>query len=266
MIEIRKLAKAFGGREVVTDLDLTVPPGRLFAFLGPNGAGKTTTMKILVGLLRPTRGEVKVFGEPMRPSAVHLTRRIGYVPDQPYLYDKLTGMEFLHFVARMYGMERGAYESGIARLCEQFELGPFLHELCESYSHGMKQRVVLASAFLHGPDILIVDEPMVGLDPKSAHLLKRLLREMTAAGGIVLMSTHTRGSPSQRIGNLARGRRGRGQGPCANRSDTRAHGPDPSSSSALRTLSVVTHACQGDRQENTYPCSGGAIAEIPLPG
>jgi ABC-2 type transport system ATP-binding protein len=181
----------------------------LFAFLGPNGAGKTTTIKMLVGLLRPSSGQVRICGLDRNASPRETSRLLGYVPDEPYLYEKLTGREFLQFVAEMYGLDRAQVAGRIARETERFELADFLDELAESYSHGMKQRIVFAAALVHDPQVLVVDEPMVGLDPRSARLTKDLLRASADAGVTVFMSTHTLDVVEEladRIGIINRGR------------------------------------------------------------
>ena len=188
MIELRGVTKTFGAKKAVDHLDLSVRAGELFAFLGPNGAGKTTTIKMVCGLLRPTSGVVQVGGFPAAsPEARQL---IAYVPDQPYLYEKLTGREFLRFVVEMYGLEPKAATRRIAELVEIFEMGEYIDDLSENYSHGMKQRVVFASALVHDPKVLIVDEPLVGLDPRSARIVKDLFVAQARSGVAVLMSTH----------------------------------------------------------------------------
>jgi ABC-2 type transport system ATP-binding protein len=188
MIELRGVTKLFGTRKAVDHLDLSVRAGELFAFLGPNGAGKTTTIKMVCGLLRPTSGVVKVGGFPAAsPEARQL---IAYVPDQPYLYEKLTGREFLRFVVEMYGLEKRSATRRINELIETFEMGDYVDELSENYSHGMKQRVVFAAALVHDPKVLIVDEPLVGLDPRSARIVKDLFVAQARSGVAVLMSTH----------------------------------------------------------------------------
>ncbi len=191
MIRFENVVRRFGSKTAVAGLNLEIPAGELFAFLGPNGAGKTTTIKMLVGLLHPSAGKVRVAGHDSVSHPRDATRFIGYVPDQPFLYDKLSGREFLEFVAEMRGLDRAQTASAIARQSEQFELGGFLEDLTETYSHGMKQRTVFASALLHDPPVLVVDEPMVGLDPKSMRLVKDLLRDKATAGAAVFMSTHT---------------------------------------------------------------------------
>ncbi len=188
MIELRGVTKAFGPKLAVDRLDLDVRAGELFAFLGPNGAGKTTTIKMICGLLRPTAGRVFVGGRPA--TSAEARRLIAYVPDQPYLYEKLTGREFLRFVAEMYGIEPTRAARRMSELIERFEIGSYVDELCESYSQGMKQRVVFAAALVHEPRVLVVDEPLVGLDPRSARIVKDMFLEQARAGAAVLMSTH----------------------------------------------------------------------------
>ena len=208
MIQYENVTRNYGRKVAVKALDFTVRPGELLAFLGPNGAGKTTTIKMTVGLLRPGTGTVRVCGLDVIRDQREAASRMGYVPDQPYLYDKLTGREILRFIADMRGMEPSLAEERIAQQIEIFSLDEFIDDLTERYSHGMKQRVVFASALLHAPDVLIVDEPMVGLDPKSMRLVKDLLREQADRGTTVFMSTHTLGVVEEiadRIGILDRG-------------------------------------------------------------
>jgi len=188
MIELRGVCKSYGSKRAVDHLDLTVRPGELYAFLGPNGAGKTTTIKMICGLLAPSHGEVLVGGFPAASQDAH--RLLGYVPDQPYLYDKLTGREFLKFVVEMYGIGRTAGLDRIDELIDTFEMSDFIDELCENYSQGMKQRVVFASALVHDPRVLVVDEPLVGLDPRSARIVKNLFVSQARGGAAVLMSIH----------------------------------------------------------------------------
>ena len=188
MIEVRGVTKRFGSRCAVDGLDLEVRPGELFAFLGPNGAGKTTTIKMICGLLSPSSGTVRVGG--FEASSQQARQLLGYVPDQPYLYDKLTGREFLKFVVEMYGLERQYAAQRILELIDTFEMGDYIDELCENYSQGMKQRVVFASALVHDPRVLVVDEPLVGLDPRSARIVKNLFVSQARSGCAVLMSTH----------------------------------------------------------------------------
>ena len=208
MIELHGLVKRFGDVAAVDGLDLEVPAGELFVFLGPNGAGKTTTIKMIVGLLRPTEGRVSICGHDVQQESIAAKSLLSYVPDQPFLYEKLTGREFLHFVAAMYGMDDQAAGESIARWGEKFEIDGFLDELGQTYSHGMKQRVVVTAALLHSPRVLVIDEPMVGLDPKGANTLKQVLRQLADEGVTVFMSTHTLGvaeEAADRVGILRNG-------------------------------------------------------------
>jgi len=191
MIRLENLTKQFGDLVAVNGLSLDVPAGEFFVFLGPNGAGKTTTIKLITGLLRPTSGRVLLNGHDMEQDYIAAKSLLSYVPDQPFLYEKLTGREFLEFVAAMYGLEDALAAERIGTLSELFETTDFLDELGETYSHGMKQRVVISSALLHDPKVLVIDEPMVGLDPKGANTLKSVLRDRADAGAAVFMSTHT---------------------------------------------------------------------------
>lgn len=208
MIEFRGVTRSYGDTLAVRGLDLSIPSGELFAMLGHNGAGKTTTIKMLVGLLRPGSGQVFVEGHNVVDDAREAAKQIGYVPDQPYLYEKLSGREFLQFVAEMHGVPRPEAHRAIDREIERFGLGRFADELTESYSHGMKQRTVFAAAMLHEPPVLVVDEPLVGLDPHSIRLVKDLLRERADAGASVFMSTHTLAAAEEvadRIGVMQQG-------------------------------------------------------------
>jgi ABC-2 type transport system ATP-binding protein len=191
MIEFRNVSRSYGRKVAVAGLELVVPSGEIFAFLGPNGAGKTTSIKLLVGLLRPSSGTVRVCGFDVVTESREANSRVGYIPDEPYLYDKLTGREFLQFIAGMYGLDGRVGNEHIAREIARFELAEFVDDLCESYSHGMKQRVALAAALLHDPEVLVLDEPTVGLDPRTIRLVKDLLRAHAAAGTTIFMSTHS---------------------------------------------------------------------------
>jgi ABC-2 type transport system ATP-binding protein len=191
MIEFRNVSRTYGRKLAVDGLDLTIRDGELFAFLGPNGAGKTTSIKMLVGLLRPSSGELRVCGFDVVKETQQANSLLGYIPDEPYLYDKLSGREFLLFVAGMFGLASRAAEERVTREIARFDLSSFVDDLCESYSHGMKQRVALAGALLHDPEVLVLDEPTVGLDPRSVRLIKDLLRARAAAGTTVFMSTHS---------------------------------------------------------------------------
>ena len=208
MIEFDHVTRTYGPKPAVTDLSLSIPRGELFALLGPNGAGKTTTIKMLVGLLRPSRGAVRICGYDLTKEARSAHLHTGYVPDEPTLYDKLTGREFLWFIADMFGMPRHMATQKIGREIEHFELAEFADDLTESYSLGMKQRLVFAAALLHDPDVLVLDEPMVGLDPRSVRIVKDLLRTRTQEGMTVFMSTHTLAMAEEmadRVGIMVRG-------------------------------------------------------------
>jgi ABC-2 type transport system ATP-binding protein len=191
MIELVEVTKRYGGKTAVDGLTLSVPAGELFAFLGPNGAGKTTTIKMLCGLLFPTSGAVRIGGFDVQNEGDQARRLIAFVPDTPFLYEKLTGREFLRFIADMYGMPRDRGRERIEEMIATFGLGPFVDDLTEKYSHGMRQRTVFAAALLHEPKVLITDEPTVGLDPKSIRLLKDLLRRQAESGTTVFLSTHS---------------------------------------------------------------------------
>ena len=192
MIEIRNLRKVYQEKVAVHDLTLSVKTGEVFAFLGPNGAGKTTTIKILAGLLRATSGTASIGGYDLATQGLQARTLMSYVPDEPYLYDKLTAYEFLRMIGELYGMQRDRIEARIEKVVARFELGGFLNQLTESYSHGMKQRTVIAAALLHEPRLLVVDEPMVGLDPKSARTVKDTFKSLSRDEGVtIFMSTHT---------------------------------------------------------------------------
>lgn len=191
MIEIRNVSKTYAEKTAVRNLSLSISKGELFAFLGPNGAGKTTTIKMMCGLLFPTSGSITIAGFDLATQSQQARQRISYVPDQPYLYDKLSGREILEFTAKMYGLTPAHASKKIAEVIELFSLGSFIDILTQNYSHGMRQRTVFAAAFLHEPDVLIVDEPTVGLDPHHIRLLKDLLRREADRGVTVFLSTHS---------------------------------------------------------------------------
>ena len=191
MITLTKLTKRYGRFTAVDAIDLVVERGELFGFLGPNGAGKTTTFRMLAGIILPTSGTIEIAGVNLGRDPLLAKARLGYIPDRPFVYDKLTGVEFLRFAAALYGQQSAAVERRIDELLELFELTSWKHELTESYSHGMRQKLIISSALVHRPDVIVVDEPMVGLDPKGARLLKDLFRQFVNRGGTVLMSTHT---------------------------------------------------------------------------
>jgi len=191
MIEISKLVKRYGDFTAVKGIDLVVPRGELFGFLGPNGAGKTTSIRMLAGLLKPDAGRIIVNGHDLSTAPEAAKAALGFIPDRPFIYEKLTAGEFLRFHAGLYGMDDGDIELRIKEMLDIFELGRWQNELVESFSHGMKQRLVMSAAFLHRPKAVLVDEPMVGLDPRGARLIKDVFRRMSAAGVAILMSTHT---------------------------------------------------------------------------
>jgi ABC-2 type transport system ATP-binding protein len=191
MIRLAGMTKRYGRFTAVHPLDLHVKAGQLFGFLGPNGAGKTTTIRVLTGVLRPTAGSIHIAGVDMLRDPVAAKRHIGYIPDRPMLYEKLTGAEFLRFVCGLWGRDDEASRLRAAELLELFELTSWQDTLVESYSHGMRQKLLISSALVHAPDVIVVDEPMVGLDPRAARLIKNLLRAFVDQGGTVFLSTHT---------------------------------------------------------------------------
>ncbi len=191
MIVMRGASKLYGEFQAVHPLDLTVGRGEVFGFLGPNGAGKTTTIKMLGGIMRPSAGQITVAGIDMMADPVSAKQRIGYIPDRPYLYEKLTAFEFLRFIAGVFDVPKDTFEKRAAVLAERFGIGNWMDALIEGFSHGMKQRLVLVAALIHQPELIIVDEPMVGLDPKGARLVKNMFREQAAGGGTVFLSTHS---------------------------------------------------------------------------
>jgi ABC-2 type transport system ATP-binding protein len=191
VIRLTDLVKRYGKFTAVAGIDLQVAQGELCGLLGPNGAGKTTTIRMIAGILRPSAGTVEVAGYNMHTDPLEAKHRMGYIPDRPFVYDKLTGGEFLRFAAALYGQEGRGVERRIDELRELFELTPWKDELTESYSHGMRQKLIISGALVHRPAVIVVDEPMVGLDPKAAKILKDLFREYTRRGHTIMMSTHT---------------------------------------------------------------------------
>ncbi|MGH9318494.1 MAG: ABC transporter ATP-binding protein [Vicinamibacteria bacterium] len=191
MIRLESLTKRYGAHQAVKRLSLHVAPGELFGFLGPNGAGKTTTIKMIAGLLRPTAGRIAIAGRDLAEDPVGAKSALGFIPDRPFLYEKLSASEFMRFVAGIYGFEGEGLDGRIEELLELVELEQVRSELIESFSHGMKQRLVIAAAFVHQPKVMVVDEPMVGLDPKGARLIRRVFREYCDSGNTVFVSTHT---------------------------------------------------------------------------
>ena len=190
MIELIHLVKKFGELVAVNDLSLTISRGEFFAMLGPNAAGKTTTMKILAGLMKPTSGCARVAGLDVQEHPLETRRRMAFLPDFPFLYDKLTPWEFFRFTGQLFGMGEAQIESSGVKLVERFNLEPFANKMIEGLSHGTKQRVAIVSALLHEPEIFVIDEPMVGLDPHHARVVKDILKERSRAGMTVLVSTH----------------------------------------------------------------------------
>src|SRR5688572_13065702 len=191
MIQLHALTKRYGKFTAVDALDLHVPRGQLFGFLGPNGAGKTTTLRMIAGILRPTGGTVHIAGVDLALDPIAAKARLGFIPDRPFIYEKLTGAEFLRFVAGLYDQQGPQVEHRSRELLALFDLEEWRDELVESYSHGMRQKLIISSAFVHRPDVIVVDEPMVGLDPKAARILKDLFREYVRRGHTIMMSTHT---------------------------------------------------------------------------
>ena len=191
IVRLDNISKSFGSKRAVKNLSLSLRAGEVFAFLGPNGAGKTTTLKMTTGLLRSDTGSVEVCGHSMRENGRLAKQQIAYIPDQPFLYDKLTGREFVNFTREMYGVSKADGDRRLNELSERLDMDEFLDKLAENYSHGMKQKLALAAALIHAPRVLVVDEPSVGLDPRTIRVIKAIFREMADAGGTIFMSTHT---------------------------------------------------------------------------
>jgi len=189
-INAEELTKTFGSRKALRKLDLEVYAGEIFGFLGPNGAGKTTTIRMLTGLLKPTGGEAAVAGFDIATQPIEVKRRIGYLADPPFLYEQLTGWEFLEFIAELYGVPFDSVSDRAQRLLELLELDTRVGELVEGYSHGMRQKLALVGTLLHDPHVLFLDEPTAGLDPRSARAVKDLLVELARRGRTVFLSTH----------------------------------------------------------------------------
>ena len=191
MIELKNLTKKFGEIVAVNRLNLSVSEGEIFGFIGPNGAGKTTTLRMMSGILAPTEGSVMINGIDMARQPEKAKQRMGYIPDRSFLYEKLTGMEFLRFTADLFGVEDGLFKGKSESLLKKFSIYDWRDELIESYSHGMKQRLIISAALLHEPKVLIIDEPMVGLDPAGIRMMKKLFRDLAEKGTTLFMSTHT---------------------------------------------------------------------------
>ncbi|MBS3938497.1 MAG: ABC transporter ATP-binding protein [Peptococcaceae bacterium] len=188
ILNVQNLSKCYGKFTAVNDISFDIKPGEVFGFLGPNGAGKTTTMKVCTGLLKPTKGFVTVSGFDIVKQSVEAKSQFGYVPDNPFLYDKLSGREFIYFVSRLYNQYPS--EQKIKELFDSFEISDKIDELIQTYSRGMRQKVALISALIHNPKILFLDEPTANLDPRSVRLTKDIFRVMTKKGGSVFLSTH----------------------------------------------------------------------------
>lgn len=209
MIDIKKVTKRFGALTAVDDISLTINSGELFSFLGPNGAGKTTTIKMLTGLIAPDSGSILLNGFDVVENPVAAKRRVGYIPDTPYLYNKLTGVEFLTVVGSLYEMSDSEIKKQINIYGDRMDMRDWFEQQIEGYSQGMKQRVVFTAAMIHEPEILVIDEPMVGLDPQTARTMKLLLREKVENGITIFLSTHNLNVAeelSDRIGIINRGK------------------------------------------------------------
>jgi ABC-2 type transport system ATP-binding protein len=209
MIELTDLVKHFGDLVAVDGLNLTVQKGEFFVVLGPNAAGKTTTIKLLCGLLKPTSGRARVAGYDIQLEPLAARQRLAYVPDFPFLYDKLTPWEFFRFTGQLFGMEEDQMSGQAQELAARFNLGPYLNKTIEGLSHGTRQRIAIASALLHLPEVFVIDEPMVGLDPQHARVVKDILKERSRQGMTVLVSTHQLSVAEEladRIGIMHRGR------------------------------------------------------------
>ena len=191
MIALHDLVKQYGQFTAVDGVSLDVPSGEIHGFLGPNGAGKTTTLRMIAGLLKPTSGRILVNGHDLATNPEAAKGSLGFIPDRPFIYEKLTAGEFLRFHAGLYGIDGNGVGGRVREMLDLFELGRWEDELVESFSHGMKQRLVMSAAFLHRPRSVVVDEPMVGLDPRGARLIKDVFRRMSERGVAILMSTHT---------------------------------------------------------------------------
>ena len=191
MIKIVGLTKRFGNFTAVDSLNIEIPAGEFYGILGPNGAGKTTTIKMMTGLFAPTSGTISIGGYDILRSPTEAKRCTGYIPDQPFLYEKLTGREFLYFSAGLYNLGHAATTARISDLISALEIDTWIDRRAEHYSQGMRQRIAIASGLLHDPKVLVIDEPMIGLDPRSAHVVKQVLKEKSRSGTSIFMSTHS---------------------------------------------------------------------------
>ena len=191
MLVLENLTKKFGDFTAVDDVSLTVSKGEIFGFLGPNGAGKTTTIKMIAGLLKPDNGRIDINGHDLAKYPQNCKQETGYIPDRPYLFEKLTGLEFLQFIASLYNLAPETFNKNTAHYLNLFDLEDWRHHLVESYSHGMRQKLIISSVFMLELPFIVVDEPMVGLDPKSARIVKELFKSFAAKGTAVFLSTHS---------------------------------------------------------------------------
>ncbi len=191
MIELKNITKKFGSLTAVDNLSVRVESGEYYGFLGPNGAGKTTTIKMMTGLFAPTSGEISINGFSIQKDPLRAKYNLGYIPDQPFLYDKLTGRDFLYFIGGMFRMDKQTVTQKMAQLIDHFEIGSWVDKRTEDYSQGMRQRITIAAALIHDPKVIIIDEPMIGLDPRSARTVKDTLKKFTVDGNTVFMSTHS---------------------------------------------------------------------------
>lgn len=190
MLQIEHLTKTYGEKKAVDDLSLHILPGEIYGFIGHNGAGKTTTLKSVAGILRFDAGEIRIAGTSIRMDPLACKRKLAYIPDNPDLYDYMTGIQYLNFIANIFGVSAADRQVRIRELAERFELTNDLAQPIAAYSHGMKQKLAIISAWLHAPQLVVMDEPFVGLDPKAAHLLKGMMRELCDRGGAIFFSTH----------------------------------------------------------------------------
>ena len=190
MLQIEHLTKTYGEKKAVDDLSLHILPGEIYGFIGHNGAGKTTTLKSVAGILRFDAGEIRIAGTSIRMDPLACKRKLAYIPDNPDLYDYMTGIQYLNFIANIFGVSAADRQVRIRELAERFELTNDLAQPIAAYSHGMKQKLAIISAWIHAPKLIIMDEPFVGLDPKASHLLKGMMREVCDAGGAIFFSTH----------------------------------------------------------------------------
>jgi ABC-2 type transport system ATP-binding protein len=208
-LRLESLSKRFGSRVAVEDLSVRVEPGEIYGFIGPNGSGKTTTVKMVTGLYRPSAGRILIDGIDLAAEPEAAKRRIGYIPDEPFVYEKMSGREFLHLVGELYGVSREERNRKIEELLALYPIGEIIDQYVETYSRGNRQKVAIMASLLHAPRLLIVDEPIVGLDPESAIRTRELLKRFAAEGGSVLLSTHTLAfaeAVCRRVGLLKNGR------------------------------------------------------------